>query len=84
MRFLKLSKTIINTSNIGYIKMYDDSYRIFTKSIGVEGYNICWFGFIHSDPLYHDVDKKKHPEDYEKVTKFIENIHDDFGDSFNK
>ena len=76
MRYLKLSNLVINTSNISNIYIGHNYYQIYSNLVGPDGINLYVWGWINPEQLSHTIRKDKDPEDYVKVTQFIESIPD--------
>lgn len=71
-RFLRLSKTLINTSQIVDVTIHPDEYRIYYNAIAHNGFQIFSCGILSSSVARQDVCKLTEPDDYEKVTKWID------------
>ena len=74
-RFLKLTKSIINTNQIRIIDFNKPSeYTIHLVTKEFNGYFIMGTGIIDSSEPYCTICKEKHPEDYKIVSDWIKNV----------
>ncbi len=73
-RFLKLSDFIINTKNINYIQSKPNQYIINMASNNINGSMIFGFGTINSSQYAITVINDNINNDYDIVTKWINNI----------
>lgn len=75
-QFLKLSRTIVNTSYIKEIIIKKDLYRIYLQSDIFSGFTLFGSGGINSEHDYITVCKKESPADYTIVDQWIKKIPD--------
>ena len=74
-RFLKLTKSIINTNQIRIIDFNKPSeYNIHLVTKEFYGYFLFGSGGIDSSEPYITVCEKKNPEDYKIVSDWIKNV----------
>ena len=74
-RFLKLTKSIINTNQIRIIDFNKPSeYNIQLVTKEFYGYFLFGSGSIDSSEPYITVCEKKNPEDYKIVSDWIKNV----------
>jgi hypothetical protein len=73
-RFLKLSDFIINTKNINYIQSKPNQYIINMASNNINGSMIFGFGTINSSQYAITVINDNINNDYDIVTKWINDI----------
>jgi len=74
MKFIKLSKIIINTSKISTIKITDSQYLIKMDKIDIRGFNFLGFGFISSGYNQIKICKNKDKKDYDIFKEYIDNF----------
>ena len=74
MSFLKLSGLLINTSKISSVKISENKYTINLISGKTHGLMLFCSGSFSSVEDSVEVNKDKHPEDYESVSKLINNL----------
>ena len=70
-KFIKLSHTIINKSQIHKIIMRDNKYHIYLTCHSNSGFMIGWFGTLHPTSDTIDICKERDPEDYKIISEFI-------------
>ena len=73
-RFLKLSKCVINTQLIRYVKIEPTKYEFKLMSGTLDGFWMLGSGSIRTDNSYVIVCEKKDPEDFKIVSKWINNV----------
>jgi hypothetical protein len=73
-KFIKLSYTIINKSQINKILIHDNKYHIYLKCNYTTGYMLGWFGSLTSSSDTVEICKERHPEDYKIISDFINSI----------
>ena len=74
-RFLKLTKSIINTNQIRIIDFNKPSeYTIHLVTKEFKGYFIMGTGIIDTSEPYYTICEKKDPEDYKIVSERIKNV----------
>ena len=72
---LKLSFTIINLSYIKQIDILPNKYNIYLQDNEIKGtYNFLKLGEISSKSSKIEISKITHPEDYCKLTNWIEKL----------
>ena len=74
MKFLKLSSVVINTSKISSIQIHNDKYYINVINHTFGGSFIGFFGTISSTKDQFQICKQRDIEDYQTITKWINNI----------
>ena len=73
--FLKLSFTIINLSYIKHIDISPNKYNIYLDDIELKGsYNFLKLGELTTKNTKIEIDKKIHPNDYIKMTNWIDKL----------
>lgn len=72
--FIKLSSDVINKLHISHITKWSGKYYIYMTGRSINGFNIFSFGnlWTHTDNI--EICEKKHKNDYDIITKFIEEI----------
>lgn len=78
-RFLKLTNTVINTSKIVKIDRMDNTYYINMGSFLSASYFsfVYNFGSLKNDEWNIVIHKQNDPEDFDAVSKWIDNLNDD-------
>lgn len=71
-RFLKLSNLVINTSKIIYVRKYETVYHIHMDNLDFRGFYFYIFGSISTTDNLITVCQKEKPDDYNIVSKWIE------------
>lgn len=71
VKFLRLTKVMINTSYINYIKIHDSSYTIYTINNDITGICIFGSGSVSSHEYEYKICRNKDPKDYSIVTEWI-------------
>jgi hypothetical protein len=74
MKFIKLSRFIINTSKISTVQVLDNRYIINISSSNTSGFMLAGSGMFNSNETIIHVCQKKDPEDFDVLTKWIEQI----------
>jgi hypothetical protein len=75
VKFLKFSFTIINLSHIKHIDIQPNKYDIHLSDNKLKGsYNFLKIGDLSSKSSKIEISKTTHPEDYCKLTNWIENL----------
>lgn len=72
--FIKLSSQVINTSHIVKITKTPQSYHIHMSTFEINGVTLFGSGAIDTRRIVLDVCKDQDKNDYNIITKFIENI----------
>lgn len=72
--FIKLSSQVINTSHIVKITKTPQSYYIYMSTFEITGITLFGSGGIDTSRIVLNVCKDKDEDDYNTITKFIENI----------
>jgi len=70
-KFLKLSSTIINVSQIQTIQVLPKKYKIHLVSSKHSGFWIYGTGFFSNNKLNYEICEKNHPQDYKTVSKWL-------------
>jgi len=74
MKFLRLSKLLINTSSIRTITMTDTKYTIHFMSERSNGVILFSSGSMGSNSVQIVIDKTEHPSDYRVMQSWISKI----------
>lgn len=74
MRFLKLTRYVINTSHITCIHSDKNMYTISTNVGAPNGFMFWGFGHVQTKCLYYTVKNDGIDDDYKKVQEFIDSI----------
>lgn len=75
IKFLKFSFTIINLSYVKHIDIQPDKYNIHLSDNMFKGeYNIIKLGYLQSSSTKIEISKVKHPNDYNKMSEWIDNL----------
>lgn len=75
IKFLKLSFTIINLVYVKQIDIHSDKYEIYLNDNKIKGsYNLFKIGELSSKSTKIEISNITHPNDYKKMTKWIENL----------
>jgi len=75
IKFLKFSFTIINTLYIKQIDIQPNKYDIYLNDNKIKGsYNMFKLGELTSKSSKIEISNDTHPNDYIKMTKWIENL----------
>ncbi len=74
MKFIKLSRFIINTSKISTVQVLDNRYIINISSSNTGGFMLAGSGMFNSNDTVIHVCQKKDPEDFKVFTKWVEQI----------
>ena len=72
MRFIKLSKTLINTAKIVQVNSYTDVYHIHMCNNNISGFLIGMFGTLTTNDNWIRVCKKDAPDDYKIIQKWVD------------
>lgn len=72
MSFLRLSQVVLNTRYISSIEFNKNLYQINMHS-NYTGFIFFGFSFFNEEKTIINVYKDKNEEDYNKITKWIEN-----------
>ena len=70
-KFLKLTSTIINVSQIQTIQLLPNKYRIHLVSNKHSGFWVYGTGFVSHNKQKYEICEKKHPHDYKIVSKWL-------------
>jgi hypothetical protein len=73
-RFIKLSTKIVNVSYIQKIIKEENKYYICLQANDIDGFFMFAGGWMSSKPNEIQVCKKRHPDDYEIVKKWVEEL----------
>jgi len=71
MKFIRLSKCLINPAAIRSISFSDTQYKIAFTSERVKGYILFGSGSMDSSHLEYIIDKKENPSDYRVMESWI-------------
>lgn len=71
MKFIRLSKWLINPAAIRSITFSDTQYKIAFTSERVKGYILFGLGATDSSHLEYIIDKKENPSDYRVMEHWI-------------
>jgi hypothetical protein len=71
MKFIKLSRFIINTSKISTVQVFDNRYIINISSSNTSGFMLAGSGMFNSNETIIHVCQEKDPDDYHIVTKWV-------------
>jgi hypothetical protein len=83
IKFLKFSFTIINTIYIKQIDIQPNKYDIYLNDNKIKGsYNMFKLGDLISKSSKIEISNETHPNDYTKMTKWIENLDSDYNPHF--
>jgi hypothetical protein len=74
MKFIRLTKILINPSTIRTISMTDTAYTIHFTSEQMNGMMIAGSGLVSSHNSYLVIDKTKQPSDYRMLQCWISKI----------
>lgn len=74
MKFIRLTKMLINPSTIRTISMTDTSYTIHFTSEKVNGFLLAGSGLVSSHSSHLVIDKTKQPSDYRMLQCWISKI----------
>jgi hypothetical protein len=74
MKFIRLTKMLINPSTILRISMTDTAYTIHFTSEQMNGMMIAGSGLVSSHSSQIIIDKIKHPSDYRMLQCWISKI----------
>ena len=77
-RFIRLTSIIVNTSKLIKIESYKNKYYMYMTNKNINGYVFLSFGSINSSDDIIEICKDKHPIDYQIITKWINQINQDF------
>jgi hypothetical protein len=72
MSFIRFTKFVINPVWIQSVEMMPTSYKIIMSQPVTDGYFIWAFGNINTINMPLWINKEKEPDDYEKMTKWME------------
>ena len=83
IKFLKFSFTIINSLCITQIDIKPNKYDIYLNDNKIKGtYNIFKIGDLTSTRSKIEISNVTHPNDYIKITNWIENLDNDYNENF--
>ncbi len=71
MRFINLRAVVLNTKYIYYINKKENVYIVNLISNNISGMFCLGSGWFEKRPSNITIDKTKHPQDYDTITKFI-------------
>lgn len=71
MKFIRLSKVCINASKIVSIKRNQDAFKIIMGCQEISSLLLVGSGHLSSEMCYYNICKKKEPNDYSVIEKFI-------------
>jgi hypothetical protein len=71
MTFIKLSNTIINSSKITSVRIFNNKYYINVLHTSINGVHFGVFGNISSSGNMFEVCKEKDKDDYTIITNWI-------------
>lgn len=71
MKFIRLSKFLINPNAIRAISFSDTQYTIQFASERLSGYILLGSGHMDSSHLEYTIDKNEHPSDYRIMERWI-------------
>lgn len=74
MRFLKLSKTVINISHLSLVEIGKNKFTIHMNQTKQYGFHFWGSGFVETSTVKRVIDEMDNPEDYAVVKNFIENV----------
>jgi hypothetical protein len=75
IKYLKFSFTIINLLYVKQIDIQPNKYEIYLNDNKVKGsYNLFKVGELSSKSTKIEISNLTHPNDYKKMTKWIENL----------
>ncbi len=69
-KFLALSKYIINTHHVSYVKILPNEFKLYMNTVDLKG-NFLWFS---NDEDYFEIKKDKQPQDYQVVDDWIKSM----------
>ena len=70
-RFIKLTRSLINTKYIREIVSHDEMYKLHYYD-GILGFNIFMLGFVFTNEKEITICRNKHPKDYKIMTEWVE------------
>ena len=71
MKFIKLSNLCINASKIVSIERKSDAFKIIMGCQEMSSLILLGSGHLSSELCYYNICKKKEPNDYSVIEKFI-------------
>lgn len=74
MSFLKLSSYVINLSKVSHISIKEGLYHINITENNVSGFMLAGSGYVSNTEHNLSVCKDKNREDYDIVSKWIDNL----------
>lgn len=72
--FIKLTANVINKLHISHITQWSGKYYIYMRGRSINGWNLLSFGNIWTNQDIIEICEKKNKNDYDIITKFIEEI----------